>query len=71
MNSWALAVRERPDLAPRPRGKLHWEDDISEKDMQALAHVGDLPALKNYHAENRPRLKTQADGMVQQAQLIA
>ena len=71
MNSWALAVRERSDLAPRPRGKLHWEEDISEKDMQALVHVGDILELKTYHAENHTRLKLQAAGMIKQAQLLA
>ena len=50
---------------------MHREDDISENNMQASAHVGDTLELKTYHAENQPRLKLQADGMIKQAQLLA
>ena len=71
MNSWALAVRERPDLFPRARGKLYWENDVSEEDMQQWTRIGDHTALKAYHEEHKDRLAEHAHFLVEQAKIIS
>jgi len=55
--SWrALAIKMRPDLFKRPRGKLHWETKISEEQMKALVAPGDAAAADEFVREHKDEL---------------
>ncbi|CAK0828358.1 unnamed protein product [Prorocentrum cordatum] len=45
MNAPALARQDRPDLAQRPRGRLHWEGDVSKHEQRQIVHAGDPQAF--------------------------
>ena len=48
----ALAVKKRSDIAPRPRGRMWWEHDVSDKDASSWASRRDAEAFQAYKDEN-------------------
>ena len=66
-NMWAIARQRRPEMVPRPRGKLWWELGIAREDMQRLAHLGDALALRAYVEDNKEDLQREAQAKVADA----
>ena len=67
MNVFALAAKERPDLKPRPVGRLHWQPPTTIEEQRALSHEGDREAFNEYVEDNRQRLHEQAKKLRDQA----
>ena len=66
MNVRALAVKERPDLFSRARGRLWWEADVGDA-VRRWSHIGDEVALKRYVELNYERLDDAAKEIRRQA----
>eukprot|EP00973_Karenia_brevis_P034719 4790408-Karenia_brevis.AAC.1 len=56
----ALLAQRRPDLVKRPRGKLHWEQDVSARSMASITVDVDEAAKDDYIRENKQRLQEEA-----------
>ena len=60
MNVRALAIQRNPHLFARGRGRLHWEQHISEQQTREITSIGNESALQAYIDENRDELETEA-----------
>ncbi len=57
LNIRALALERRPELFPRARGKLHWEEDVSMAEQKVLVNPGCAAELSEYIEANREQLE--------------
>ena len=69
VNTWSLAVEKNKQWLPRPRGKLHWEHEVSDASARATVHAGDLESLRNFHDSNLESLKAERDARQEAAKL--
>ena len=60
MNIWALAVQTNPEWFARGRGSLHWEQNVSLREMQALTFAGDHAKLRQFVENNKDDLREEA-----------
>ena len=63
MNAWAFAVKRHIEWCPGPRGRLHWQRDLSTESTQEIVHAGDKDALMQYVEANRGELEATAKSM--------
>jgi hypothetical protein len=59
LNIRAIALERRPELFPRARGKLHWEEDVSTAAQKVIVHNGGAVELNEYIAANREELENE------------
>ena len=68
MNIWALAVQTNPEWFARGRGSLHWEQNVSLREMQALTFAGDHAKLRQFVENNKDDLREEARKLRETAQ---
>lgn len=71
LNIRALAVQQRPELLPRARGRLRWQQDVRDKDMREVVHQGDPQALQDYIEANREALEEELKNLKEAANFDA
>lgn len=69
MNKRALAIQQNPHLFSRARGRLHWEQGVSNQDCKKIVFRGDEEALKKYMQDHAEELDRQARALRQQARV--
>ncbi|CAE7261612.1 unnamed protein product [Symbiodinium microadriaticum] len=66
----SLAVQKMPHLAPRPRGRLKWERDVSAASASSAVHKGDPQAFHEYYEAHKKELQEQAACVRQEAKAL-
>eukprot|EP00930_Biecheleria_cincta_P028591 TRINITY_DN19956_c0_g3_i1.p1 TRINITY_DN19956_c0_g3~~TRINITY_DN19956_c0_g3_i1.p1 ORF type:complete len:488 (+),score=76.77 TRINITY_DN19956_c0_g3_i1:1377-2840(+) len=67
MDARALAVRQQPELAARPRGKLHWERGVSKSSQRLIVHRGNTAAMNKFVKDNREALRAESSRLRHEA----
>ena len=49
-------MQRRPELFPRPRGRLHWEPPLAQDDLRKLAHACERAGREQYILESKEEL---------------
>jgi hypothetical protein len=59
LNIRALALERRPELFPRARGKLHWEEDVGSAEQKVIVNECGAVELNEYIEANREQLENE------------
>ncbi len=70
INARALAIKRRPDLVKRPRGKLRWEKNVSKAQASSIVQEGNSEQFTSFFEEHKDELEREAAQRRQSAKSI-